>query len=169
MASNNVAATLVSIRTSALPVLTGLMGTMGIVTGLYSFKAPVDAETLFGILVPSSVQASKELSSWQKAQTYTRGLRNFAGGLSIVGITLFWRFSSLCQSSPVAAVTARRCLGIIFLTGTVIAGGDGLVITQFAHAEGISKEAKEVAEKTGTGHLVMTLPILALGLACFFI
>ncbi|KIX96614.1 uncharacterized protein Z520_07880 [Fonsecaea multimorphosa CBS 102226] len=158
-----------SLRTSALPALTGLMGTMGIVTGLYSFRAPVDAETLFGILVPSSVNASKELSTWQHAQTYTRGLRNFAGGLSIVGITVFWRFSSLCQSSPVAALTAKRCLGIIFLTGSVIGAGDGLIINQFARGEGISEKAREVAKKAGLGHLVMALPILALGLSCFFI
>ncbi|OQV03321.1 hypothetical protein CLAIMM_08374 [Cladophialophora immunda] len=158
-----------SLRTSALPALTGLMGTMGIATGLYSLRAPVNAETLFGILVPAPVTASKELSTWQKAQTYTRGLRNLAGGLSIVGITVFWRFSSLCQSSPVAALTAKRCLGIIFLTGSIIGGGDGLVIRQFAQAEGTSEEASEVGKQAGMGHLVMALPILALGLTCFFI
>ncbi|KIW93150.1 uncharacterized protein Z519_05755 [Cladophialophora bantiana CBS 173.52] len=156
-----------SLRASALPALTGLMGTMGIATGFYSFRAPVDAETMFGILVPSSVNTSPELWTWQQAQIYTRGLRDLAGGLSIVGITAFWRFSSLCQSSPVAALTAKRCLGIIFLTGSIIGGGDGLVIQWFARGDGTSEKAREVGKKAGLGHLVMTLPILALGLSCF--
>jgi len=167
MSSNNQVTTMSSLGTSALPVLTALMGTMGVANGLYSFNAPVDAEAVFGLTVPKAVSSSKELQTWQQAQAQARAIRNFAGGLSIVGITAFWRFSTMCQTSPLAGVAAKRCLGIIFLTGSIIGAGDGMIVSQFVRGEGTPEEAKEVGKKAGMGHLVMAVPILALGLSCF--
>jgi hypothetical protein len=143
------------------------MGSIGFANGVYSLNAPVDADRMFGILVPQPAAASKELQNWQSAQAYARGIRNLAGGLSIVGITAFWRFSSLCQASPVAGLVAKRCLGIIFLTGSLIGAGDGLIISVLAEGEGTSQEARQAGKKASMGHLVMAVPILALGTACF--
>jgi hypothetical protein len=157
-----------TLRSSALPIFSGLLGTMGIANGLYCLNAPVDGERVFGILVPQPVSSSQELQTWQKAQTYARGIRNFAGGLGILGITAYWRFSSLCQASPVAGVAARRCLGVMFLTGSIIGAGDGLIISRFADGQGTSEEAKEVGKKAGFGHMVMAVPILVLGASLFF-
>ncbi|KAJ9614010.1 hypothetical protein H2200_002146 [Cladophialophora chaetospira] len=157
-----------SLRSSTLPVLTGAMGTLGLATGLYSFSAPIDADRIFGIIVPKSVSSSKELQTWQAAQTSARGVRNVASGLAIIGITSFWQFSSLCQATPVASTVAKRCLGIVFLSGVITSAGDGIIITQFARGDSTSEEAKEVGKKAGFGHIVTTIPILALGVACFF-
>lgn len=146
---------------------------MGIASGLYGFAAPTDADSAFGLVVPRSVSASKHLQAWQKAQTYARGIRVFVGGVSIVGMTAFWRFSPMCQASPLAALAVKRCLGIVFLTGTVIAAGDGLIVGQFVQSEeeatsSASQEAKEAGKKASLGHLVMAAPILAVGISCFF-
>ncbi len=169
MPSDNFATTMSSIQTYALPTLTGLMGTMGFATGLLAFRDPVDADKLFGILYPKSASSSKELQTWQKAQAQARSIRNVSGGLAIVGITAFWQFSALCRASPIASLTAKRCLGIIFLTGSITGAVDGMIITQFADGEGTSGEAKEVGKKTGFGHIVMAVPILALGVACVYL
>lgn len=165
MSADNLATTTASLRSPALPILSGLVGTMGIANGLYSFNAPVGSATTFGILVPSSVGASRELQTWQKSQTRVHGIRNLAGGMSILGIIAFWRFSSICQSSPVAAQAAKNCLGIILLTGSIIGAGDGLIIDQFVKGQDTSEEAKEVGNKASRGHLWMSVPILALGLS----
>lgn len=169
MSSENLASAMSTIRSSALPLLTGAMGTLGLATGLYSLNAPIEADRLFGILVPRSVSSSKELQTWQVAQSSARGIRNVSGALSILGIIAFWQFSELCQASPVASTVAKRCLGIIFLSGSITGVGDGLIISQFATGDGTSEEAKEVGKKTGFGHLVTAVPILALGVACLFI
>jgi hypothetical protein len=144
---------------------------MGILNGVYSLTSPSDAETVFGLPVPRSISDSptKNLPTWQVAQSYARGLRNLAGGLSIVGITAFWRFSPLCVASPVARLAAQRCLGVIFLTGSIIGLGDGVVVSRFAEGEGTDQEARKVARKAGLGHLVMVVPILALGFVCFWV
>ncbi|KIW62675.1 hypothetical protein PV04_10828 [Phialophora macrospora] len=159
-----------TLRSSALPILTATMGSMGIVNGLYSLTSPSDAETAFGLPVPRSISDSptKELPWWQAAQSYARGVRNLAGGLSIVGITALWRFSPLCVASPVARLVAQRCLGVIFLTGSIIGVGDGVVVSRFAEGGGTDQEARQVALKAGWGHLVMAVPILALGIVCFW-
>lgn len=169
MPSDNIAAAMSTLQTYALPTLTGLMGTMGFANGLYSFNSPLDADRVFGITPPKAVSSSKELQTWQNAQTQARGIRNVTGGLAIMGITAFWQFSSLCRASPIAGLTAKRCLGVIFLTGSITGAVDGMVITQFADGEGTSGEAKELGKKTGFGHIVMAVPILALGVACFFV
>lgn len=172
MSYDRLSSTTAMASSAALPIFTGLLGTMGIASGLYGLTAPADADNVFGLVAPRSVSASKDLQAWQRAQAYARGIRVFVGGVSIVGMTAFWQFSSMCQASPLAALAAKRSLGIVFLTGTVIAAGDGLIVGQFVQSQGAatssaSEEDKEAGKKASLGHLIMAAPILAIGLSCF--
>lgn len=176
MATDSIIPSMASLRSSALPTFTTLLGTLGMANGLYSLSSPTEAAEAVGVVVVPSPSASsqKEISSSQsvdgsaKAYIHFMGARNLASGTSLLALTAYWQFSSLCRTSPLAALAVKRSLGILLLTGTTVAFADGVIISRFAREAGISDKAREVGSKAGPGHMAMAVPILGLALAYLY-
>lgn len=147
----------------ALPVFSGLLGSLSLMGGLYSFSAPEAAAKEFGIVLDESSSPSVRASQTTFVQAV--GLRNLVTGVSTLSILAFWQLSSICQASPVAEQTVKRILGIMLTVGTLVSMGDAYIISQYARVNGISNEAKELAKEKGMSHATLGVPILGLGLA----
>jgi len=52
--------------------------------------------------------------------------------------------------------------------GNLVGFADSYIVSQFVKEEGISKEAEEIGTQQSKGQAFVTLPILVLGLTCFF-
>ncbi|KAG8672525.1 hypothetical protein FPOAC1_005801 [Fusarium poae] len=147
---------------SALPVLFGVTGTS---VGIYSFVSPYNAIRLFGLYSTSTEKTTaSHLEAFQKSLVYTYGLRNIGSGLSTLGLFAFWQFSPICQVSPLAAAVVKRCMGICFICGSLVAAGDAVVVRRFANQEHIQGEFEEKATKASISHAITGVAVLATGL-----
>jgi Domain of unknown function (DUF4267) len=159
--------------TASLPMMTALIGSGGFIIGLYSFVSPYSAARIYGIPIAappeSTVAASTEKQtsiSKDEAYVYAHGSRNFAIGTSILGLTAYWRFSSLCRFSPIAVHVAKRCIGIAILAGSMVPIADAYVILQHVKQAGLSDEDVQRGKKAGTSHAIRSVAWLAGALAC---
>ncbi|RGP70949.1 hypothetical protein FSPOR_3636 [Fusarium sporotrichioides] len=158
MTSNLSPATIIS----ALPVLFGVAGTS---IGIYSFVSPYNAIRLFGLHSASTEKTTlSHPGAFQKSLIYAFGLRNIGSGLSTLSLYAFWQFSPICQVSPLAAAVTKRCMGICFIFGSLVAAGDAVVVRRFANQEHIQGVIEEKATKASISHAVTGVVILATGL-----
>ncbi|KAH7166288.1 hypothetical protein EDB81DRAFT_282821 [Dactylonectria macrodidyma] len=154
-----------SLYRPALPIATSALGLLGIGSGIYNFIAPIEGAKGFGLQSTStSSTASAHAKAIEGALIRVHGIRNIGVGLSTVSLVLFWQFSPLCQSSPLAALAVRRCLGITLTLGTIVGLGDAWILKQFSDTDGVESEAKELASAKGTAHAIMAIVISGLGL-----
>lgn len=149
-----------SLRSAVLPGLTVLLGTGGVLGGLYSFQSPFEWARQFGVVCSSDSKSSLE----HRALIQTIGIRNIASGGSLLALTAFWQFSALCRASPVAAVAVKRSLGLTLLVGTVVAMTDSVVLSQLAKGGSLSAEDEGFTTAASKGHAFISLPILGLAL-----
>lgn len=164
----------------ALPTLTALIGSGGFTIGIYSFLAPVQAARVYGVDLPvlnhddqptkdnkesvSSVQSRPDNISRHVAYIYAHGIRNFVTGLTILGLTGFWKFSPQCQASAIASSTAQKSLGIVILAGTLTPVVDALVTSRAAQ----KGTENDMGRKAARAHASRSLIWLAGGLWCLF-
>jgi hypothetical protein len=153
-----------------LPIFTTLLGTTGIASGTYQLLQPLKAEDLFGLLVPRSITSDTsdpEARALVESSSRARGLRNLTNGAALVLITGFWQFSNLCRVSPTAATAVKKVMGLSFLTGTLVALGDGLIVQRYAASEGVrGAEEREKIDKTARGHWFGAGVIVAIAAGC---
>ena len=157
-----------------LPILTTLIGLGGFTIGIYSFFAPISAAQLYGAQLPASARATispkktddppstSEDNTRHVAYIYAHGIRNFVTGLSILSLTAYWQFSPLCQTSPIAALTVQRCLGIVITAGSLTPIVDAYVTWQ----AGEKGTAGEVGKKAAKVHASRSFVWLVGGLWC---
>lgn len=148
----------------ALPVFTSLLGLLGIGGGIYNLISPPEGARGFGLSVPPAPRSSAHFSAAQRALIAVHGVRNIGSGLSLISLVLFWKFSSLCETSPFAELAVRRCIGISLTTGSVVGFGDAWLLEKFANTEGVGKEAKDLAGEKSIGHAVTAVVIAGMGL-----
>uniref|UniRef100_A0A4E9E7L2 Uncharacterized protein n=1 Tax=Gibberella zeae TaxID=5518 RepID=A0A4E9E7L2_GIBZA len=147
---------------SVFPILFGVTGTS---VGIYSFMSPYNAIRLFGLhSVSTEKTTSSDPEAFQKSLIYAFGLRNIGSGLSSLGLFAFWQFSPICQLSPLAAAVTKRCMGICFIFGSLVAAGDAFIVRRFANQEHVQGETEEKATKASISHAVTGVVILATGL-----
>lgn len=164
MATSGVGFSMSSLR-PVLPVFAGMMGSLGLMAGLYSFSDPAGATKQFGL---QHEESSSQAQGFQAAMSQAIGIRNISGGITILSILATWQFSTLCQVSPVAVQTVKRVLGITFTTGVLTSFGDAYILSQYAKVNGISSEAKQLAEAQSKGHFSLGIPIFCMGLAFLY-
>jgi hypothetical protein len=148
-----------------LPIFTTLLGTAGIASGTYQLLHPLHAEEIFGLLVPRSITSDTsdpEARALVESSSRARGLRNLTNGCALVLITGFWQFSSLCRVSPTAAIAVKKVIGLSFLTGTMVAVGDGVIVQRYAGRT--DNNAK--VEKTAKGHFTGAAIMVAIAAGC---
>ena len=120
------------LRASALPALTTLIGSGGFIIGTWTFLSPVPAAYAFGGYMVRVLQAPTSSSKLDRssvpasggdpdklAYIYAHGIRNLGQGLSILALTAYWQLSRRCRNSPLARITAQRCLGTVILVGAL--------------------------------------------------
>ena len=156
-----------------LPILTALIGSGGFTVGLYSFVSPVSAARVYGIPVSPPAKEKQDSSdstsaslSKDEAYVYAHGSRNLAIGTSILGLTACWRFSSICQLSPVAAQAVKRCLGITLLAGSMTPIADAYVISRYVGQDDISAQDVQTGKKASKTHAMRSLLWVVVALAC---
>jgi hypothetical protein len=169
-----------------LPVLAGTLGTLGVLGGIYNIVDPEKGSEAFGLLLPSSSSTTTTTSSssgstaekattparssptetaFQQAYIRVHGLRDLATGLTTLGMVLYWQFSDVCQTSPLAALMLKRYLGVGFVVGSFVGYGDGMILSVFGTWEGVQGEHAELARNKGRAHAVLAVGITALGVA----
>ena len=133
----------------ALPTFTALIGSGGFIFGIYSFLSPIQAARVYGVDLPvprhagldtkgadtqvaTPAQSQPDGISRHVAYIYAHGIRNFSTGLSILGLTAFWQFSSLCRTSEVASSAVQKALGIVILAGALTPMADAPITWQAA-------------------------------------
>ncbi|KAL9105247.1 MAG: hypothetical protein Q9227_009548 [Pyrenula ochraceoflavens] len=179
MSSPTSSLSLSSLQTVALPTITALFGALAFLGGTYHFTSPIDSAKMFGLTYPTtSSSTDKKTQAWQKAYVKVHGIRNMASGISSMGLMGFLYLSKFCRDSPVAAQAVRKCIGICLVAGTVAAVGDGYILSRFVREardekaeddDGAGKDKSiALAEEKSKGHMMMGLPILAIGLGWFF-
>ena len=164
------------LRRSALPVLTTLIGSGGFIIGVWSFMSPASAAQSFGgymaRVLDATASSSKTDGTWSEshdkssnfAYVYSHGIRNLTQGLSILSLTAYWQLSGPCQRSPLARITAQRCLGTVILVGAMTPIVDAWVNYQIAPA-GIDGDKDRKAARL---HIMRTGIWLAGGLWSLF-
>lgn len=152
----------------AIPALPVLFGLTGASVGIYGFFSPNQAVRTFGLRAPTIEKdsISSHVEAFQRSLIYTYGVRNLGTGLATLGLVGFWQFSSICQD-PLAALVARKCLGILFIAGTAVGLGDSWIIGQFAKDQNVLGEAKKEASAASVSHGFTAVFILATGLFLF--
>jgi hypothetical protein len=152
----------------AIPAFPVLLGLTGATVGLYSFLSPNQTIRKFGLCAPTTEKdsISSHVEAFQRSLIYAYGIRNVGTGLATLGLVGFWQFSSICQD-PLAALVARKCLGICLITGTVVALGDSWLVGQFAKDQNVLGQAKKEASAASMSHVVTSIFILATGLFLF--
>jgi hypothetical protein len=116
-----------------------------------ALSSPTDKDTLTLNNTSSSV-----------AYVYPHGIRNLGQGLSILILTAYWQFSHKCQSSPLARLTAQRCLGVVISVGALTPVVDAWVNYRTA-PEGVEGDLDRNAARV---HIMRTGIWLAGGLWC---
>ncbi|EXJ83574.1 hypothetical protein A1O1_07197 [Capronia coronata CBS 617.96] len=158
-----------------LPALTALIGLGGFIVGIYSFTAPISAAQIYGVQLPANTAtrsfpskksdepaAVDRNNSQHVAYIYAHGIRNFAIGLAIMGLTAYWQ----CQTSLAAQSTAQRCLGIVIMAGSLTPVVDAVVVWQAAQKD--KAVDMETGRKAARLHALRSLAWLATGLWCLF-
>ena len=165
MASTTSSLSLSSLK-PALPVFTGLLGVLGLGGGIYNFANPVEGARAFGLVAPSGV--SSQAAAFQTAYIRIHGIRNIGMGLVNLSLVLFWQFSDLCRTSPIAAEALKRILAINFLLGPIVGLGDAWILKQFADSPGVEPEAANLGREKSQGHAVTAVLIASLGLGWLY-
>lgn len=165
MSSTTSSLSLSSLR-PALPVFTGLMGLLGLGGGIYNFADPVEGAKGFGLIAPSGT--GSHAAAFETAYIRIHGIRNLGMGLVNLGLVLYWQYSDLCRTSPIAATAVQRVLGISFLLGTIVGLGDAWILKQFADSPGVEAEAANLGREKSQGHAVMAVAIASLGLGWLY-
>ncbi len=155
------------LRRSALPILTAFIGSGGFIIGVWSFVDPASAAQVFGGYMTRVLEATASSSQTNDspknlAYVYPHGIRNLCQGLSISSLTAYWQFSPRCRNSPLARLTAQRCLGMVITIGALTPIVDAWVNYQVA-PEGPEGDLNRKAART---HLMRTGIWLAGGLWC---
>lgn len=148
-----------------LPALTTLLGLTGLATGANALVSnnPIDTIRAFG-LRPAPNNTARDLTPLTKALIHTYGIRNVGSGLTILGLTAFWK---LQPHRSVARDIARRCLGLSLMLGTVVGVGDAVLVRNFA--ESVGSEEGEEARKASWGHAGAAVVIAVTGTVLFWI
>ena len=154
------------ILAAAVPALPDLFGLTGAGVGIYGFVSPNQAARLSGLHAPTTdrVSPSSHAEAFQRSLSHTYGIRNVGTGLATLGLVSFWQLSTICHENPIAALVARKCLGICFLTGSIVGLGDAWIIGQFAKDDAVSGDAESEASKASVNHGITAVFILATGL-----
>lgn len=144
---------------STLPILSASLGLLGIAGGLVNFASPVDGARGFGIALPSSAtKTGTEPSPTELAFIRIHGIRNISGCVGLVGLCAYLRFSTLCQTSPIAATAVRKVIGITALAGCYVGFVDSWILAQFADSQGLNADAVELAQSKSKGHAILGVP-----------
>jgi Domain of unknown function (DUF4267) len=160
---------------TALPILTALVGSGGFIAGLHSFVFPISAARVYGIpatsLPESNITSTSKTSAntwkeWQEAYVHAFGVRNLTVGTSILGMTGFWRFSSMCQLSPLAAQAVKRSLGIVLLAGSMTPIADTYFISKYVKQGGISTFEIATGKRASKVHALRSLIWIGVALSC---
>jgi hypothetical protein len=148
-----------------LPTITTLLGLTGLTTGLLTVLSanPIDAVRPFG-LRPAASNVTRDNNPFTRALVYTYATRNIGGALTTLGLTTFWQMQ---PTNSIAATTARSCLGLSMLLGTVVAVGDAVLVSKFA--EDVGGEVGEEAKIGSTGHAVAAVLIAITGGALLWV
>lgn len=143
----------------ALPVATTLLGLTSLATGAMTAlsSSPIDAMRSFG-LRPTPQNTARDTGPFTKALVYTYASRNIGGALTTLGLTAFWQMQ---YSGSVAATTAKSCLGLSMLLGTVVAVGDAMLVR--GYAESVEGDLSKAARKASVGHAVAAVIIAVIG------
>ena len=153
-----------------LPILTTLIGSGGVSIGLYSFVSPLSAARIYGIplsLSESEKENTQTIStSKQEAYIYAHGSRNLAIGTSVIGLTAYWRFSSICRRSPVAEQVVKRCVGIVVLAGSMVPMADAYCIARHVRNSGTSSQDVDIGKWASGAHALRSLMWTAVALTC---
>jgi hypothetical protein len=158
------------LRTSALPALTTLIGSGGLIIGIWSFISPESAARAFGGYMVRVLQATSASTKNTDSETsnltyvYPHGIRNLGQGLSIIALTAYWQLSPPCRNSPLARTTAQRCLGIVILVGALTPVVDAWVNYRTAQPG----EDGALERNAARVHVSRTGVWLAGGLWCLF-
>ncbi|KAJ9616623.1 hypothetical protein H2200_000342 [Cladophialophora chaetospira] len=162
------------LRRSALPMLTAFIGSGGFIIGVWSFISPAAAAQAFGgymirVLEATAVSSKTDTSASGSldnaanlAYVYPHGIRNLGQGLSILALTAYWQFSPRCRNSPLARLTAQRCLGMVITVGALTPIVDAWVNYQTA-PDGAEEDLDRKAARV---HVMRTWIWLAGGLWC---
>lgn len=159
-------------QSSLLPIFTALIGSGGLINGLHHLKSPEDAARLYGVPIPEGKEqlvddrkALKGLPRWQASYVFAYGSRNFATGLTIIGLSAYWRYSP-AWNIPLASHAIQRCLGIVILAGSSVPVFDA-VITNWASKEAARDDAeRKVGVKASIAHALRSVIWMAVGGAC---
>lgn len=129
-----------------LPGTTTLLGLTALTSGLYSLSAPLTVIKGFGLTPPPS-PSSPHASTFQTSLIHAYAVRNIGSGLSTLGLTLAWYL----QREAADREVVKRCLGVVFVSGSVVAFGDAWLVGKFAGGE-VDEEAGELGRKQAWGH-----------------
>ena len=134
--------------------------------GLYSFRSPASAAHIYGISIPAASQKAPTSISKDEAYVYAHGSRNLAIGTSILGLTAFWQFSSICRLSHVTAQAVQRCVGITILAGSMVPVTDAYFISQYVERSGVSAQDSAHGKKASKAHAMRSVLWIAVGVSC---
>jgi hypothetical protein len=151
----------------ALPVFSGLLSLLALGGGIYNFIEPREGAKAFGLIAQSG--SSSHTTAFETAYIRIHGIRNIGNGLVNISLLLYLQFSDLCQTSPIAASTVKKCIGIGLTLGTVVGLGDAWILKQFADSPEVDGDAAKLAAAKSTGHALTSGVILGLGLCWFYV
>lgn len=138
---------------SILPIASASLGLLGIAGGLLNFASPAEGARGFGITPSSPEPTPTEL-----AYIRVHGIRNISGCAALVGLCAYLRFSSLCQTSPVAAAAVRKVIGITSIAGCYMGFVDSWILAQFADRKSVNGDAVELARSKSKSHAILGVP-----------
>ena len=98
------------------------------------------------------------------AYVYPHGVRNLVQGLSILALTAYWQLAPRCRTSPLARLTAQRCLGFVITAGALTPIVDAWVNLKVAPAG----QEGDLDRKAARVHVMRTVIWLVGGLWCLF-
>lgn len=132
----------------ALPALTLLLGTTGVVTGYLGAETPAKSADAFGLPL-----SSKPPSAHDRAYLRALGARNTASGLSLLSLMGLYGLARW-DGLSVASTSIKRCIGAVLVVGMTVGLADGALLTKFADEKGGEVDGEKVREK-GFGHTIM--------------
>lgn len=146
MSSSN---TLSASRPFVLPSVTGLLGLMGVATGINTLRAPSAAITTFGLTPPSKLAISPHIQAFQTSLIRAYGVRNIGGGLSSLVFSAWW----FLETDPARRKVITDVLRVSMVLGPIVGLGDAWLVGDYADQAGEQNE--ESVKQTAKAHAVV--------------